>query len=144
MAFWREKTLEQMTPQEWESLCDGCGQCCLHKLENEDTGEYYYTEVACELLDIDCARCSNYKLRKKYVPECLKLSVEDVENFHWLPSNCAYRLLADGEPLPSWHPLISGNRQSVIDAGQSVIGRVISESEVAEEDLEEHIIYWVE
>ncbi len=144
MAFWEDKTLEQMTPQEWESLCDGCGQCCLHKLEDEDSGELFYTCVACQLLDGETARCQDYKHRKQRVPECLQLRPADVEHFSWLPSNCAYRLLADSEPLPPWHPLISGTPQSVVDAGQSVIGRVKAEQDVDPDDYEDMVIYWVE
>ncbi|ODN66813.1 hypothetical protein A9E74_01510 [Methylophaga muralis] len=127
-----------MTHTEWESLCDGCGRCCLHKLEDDADGRMYYTRVACELLDISTCRCKDYANRQKTVPDCIQLSVEQAHFFDWLPDTCAYRLLAEGEPLPDWHPLITGDPQSVIDAGISVRHVAISESD--DIDLTEEVI----
>ena len=127
-----------MTHTEWESLCDGCGRCCLHKLEDDADDRMYYTRVACELLDISTCRCKDYANRQKTVPDCIQLSVEQAHFFDWLPDTCAYRLLAEGESLPEWHPLITGDPQSVIDAGVSVRNVAISESE--DIDLTEEVI----
>ncbi len=142
-AFWERKTLAEMTPQEWEALCDGCGKCCLHKLEDEDSGEILYTDVACRYLDADTACCRDYPNRQHNVPDCTVLRPEDVAQFHWLPTTCAYRLLAEGIALPDWHPLISGDPASVRRAGVSAAGRFVSETEVPEADWEERAILWV-
>lgn len=141
--FWQEKTLNEMSQDEWESLCDGCGLCCLHKLEDEDSGEVFYTDVACKLLDIHQCRCTNYPQRQSLVDDCLILSTENIDQFHWLPQTCAYRLVAAGQPLFDWHPLISGNNESVHDAGISIRNRAFAESKVKNSDLEDHIIHWV-
>lgn len=127
-----------MTHTEWESLCDGCGRCCLHKLEDDTDERMYYTRVACELLEISTCRCKDYANRQKTVPDCIQLSVEQAHFFDWLPDTCAYRLLAEGESLPEWHPLITGDPQSVMDAGVSVRNVAISESE--DIDLTEEVI----
>jgi len=136
--FW-ERPLESLSRSEWEALCDGCGQCCLHKVEDEDTGEIYRTNVARKLLDLDTARCSDYRHRRAYVPDCLRLTPRNAASLDWLPETCAYRLRADGEPLPDWHYLICGDRDAVHRAGVSVIGKVVSETEAG--PLEHHIVW---
>lgn len=133
-----------MSAQEWESLCDGCGKCCLHKLEDEDDGQVYYTNIACRLLSSADCRCQRYEERLQLVPDCINLSPADVDQFHWLPVTCAYRLVAEGKPLQPWHPLISGDPDSVHRAGISVKGKIFPESAVAEEDYEDFIVHWVE
>jgi uncharacterized cysteine cluster protein YcgN (CxxCxxCC family) len=141
--FWRMKRLEEMTAPEWESLCDGCGRCCLLKLEDEDTARVYYTDVACRLLDCGTCRCANYAERKALVPDCVQLTPQTVEEVGWLPPTCAYRLVRDGEDLKWWHPLVSGSAETVHEAGVSVRGRVSAmEGEVAAEDLEERVVDW--
>ncbi|WOX04798.1 YcgN family cysteine cluster protein [Microbulbifer pacificus] len=141
--FWQRKTLAEMTKAEWESVCDGCGRCCLHRLEDEDTGEVYTTRVACKLLDIHSCRCSDYPHRKQKVPDCIQLTPEDAANFSWLPATCGYRILAQGGQLPEWHPLVSGDPESVHKAGISVRDQVISEEQVHPEDYEDHIVVWI-
>jgi hypothetical protein len=138
--FWKTKRLEDMTSTEWESLCDGCGKCCLHKLEDEDTGEVSYTNVACRLLDLGTCRCSHYEERKRLVPDCLILTPEAVDQMDWLPETCAYRLVADGKNLAWWHPLVSGDPETVHQAGISVRGRAISERRAGE--LTQHLVDW--
>jgi len=135
--FW-ERPLDTLDNDEWEALCDGCGQCCLHKLEDAETGAIYPTNVACRLLDLDTARCSDYANRKALVPDCLRLTRKTAGTLSWLPETCAYRLRAAGEPLPEWHYLRSGDRQTVIEAGVSVAGRVIGEDEAG--PIEQHAI----
>jgi uncharacterized protein len=142
MSFWKTKALSEMTHEEWESLCDGCGKCCLHKLEDEDTGNVYYTNVACRLLNLNTCRCTKYPKRTHLVPECLDLKQHDISEFSWLPSTCAYRLVAEGEELPNWHPLVSGKSSSVIDAGVSIISFAVAESQV--DDFEDNLIEWLE
>ncbi|AKM07901.1 YcgN family cysteine cluster protein [Pelagerythrobacter marensis] len=139
--FW-ELPLAELSREEWESLCDGCGRCCLHKIEDADTGEIADTNVACKLLDTDTARCSDYRHRKAYVPDCLRLTLKIVDQVEWLPETCAYRRRAAGEPLPEWHHLLTGDRDAVHRAGASVAGRVISEREAG--PLEHHIVDWDE
>jgi hypothetical protein len=135
--FW-EKPLRELDKAEWEALCDGCGKCCLHKVEDADTGQIYPTNVACKLLDRTSCRCSNYKARKVLVPDCVRLTLGKVDRLGWLPSTCAYRLRANGEPLPDWHYLISGDRETVHEAGVSVRGWTISEDDAGE--LEYHLV----
>lgn len=127
-----------MTHEEWEQLCDGCGRCCLHKLEDEQDGRMYYTRAACSLLDIKHCRCTHYEDRQTLMPDCIQLSVDQAHFFDWLPSTCAYRLLAEGEPLPEWHPLLTGDPMSVVRAGVSVKDIAISETEV--DDLTDEVI----
>lgn len=140
--FWTEKTLEDLSPQEWEQLCDGCGKCCLAKLEDEDSGEIYWTSVGCRLFDGDLCRCRDYPNRLREVPDCVGLTAEKVRSIPWLPATCAYRLVAEGHDLYWWHHLVSGSRQTIHDAGVSVRGRVtVSEEELAEpEDYFDHIL----
>ena len=131
-----------MSPDEWESLCDGCARCCLAKLEDEDTGEIAYTNVACRLLDMGSCQCTRYPERSRYVPDCITLTPDNVDRLPWMPSTCAYRLVAEGKDLPAWHPLVSGDPQSVHWAGISVRGRVVPEREA--QDLEDYIVAWPE
>lgn len=130
--FWKRKSLAEMTHREWESLCDGCALCCLQKLEDEDSGDIYFTDLACKLLDLDTCRCSNYAARAKKVANCMVLSLDQPQAFAWLPATCAYRLLADGDELPAWHPLLTGDPNSVHAAGISAKGKVVSETETTQ------------
>jgi len=142
MKFWESKQLAEMTAEEWESLCDGCGKCCLHKLEDEDTGQIAITRVACRLLDLNTCRCSNYGGRFRLVPECINLRQHDFAEYKWLPETCAYRLLSVGEKLPVWHPLVSGQAGSTGQAGMTVTVYAVKEEDV--DDMEDHIISWLE
>lgn len=138
--FW-ELPLKQLDPQEWEALCDGCGKCCLNKLEFEDTEELAFTRIACRLLDGQTCRCTRYEARHRYVPECVTLTPEKIAGInYWLPASCAYRLRHEGRALPDWHYLISGDPEAVHRAGASVRGWTLSEAEIPEEDWEDHII----
>lgn len=127
--YWKRKSLQEMTAQEWEGLCDGCARCCMHKVEDEETGEIFYTDLACRLLDLDTCRCTDYANRVKQVSECMVLTADKPDMFSWLPATCAYRRLANGQDLLDWHPLISGNAASVHEAGISVKGKAVSENE---------------
>jgi len=137
--FWKVKSLREMSAAEWESLCDGCGRCCLVKLEDEDTGRYYYTDVACHLFDNGSCRCSDYQNRSKRVPDCVKLDPQNVGELGWLPHTCAYRLLSEGKSLAWWHPLVSGTAETVVAAGISMRGKTVSEKDVPEAELEDRI-----
>lgn len=141
--FWLTIPLAQMSQPQWESLCDGCGKCCLHKLEDEDSGEVFYTDIACRYLSKDC-RCQSYAQRSEKVAACLTLRPQDLKQVTWLPSTCAYRLLAEDKALPAWHPLVSGDPDSVHKAGQSVKGRFVEEVTVDERDYEDHVVFWPE
>ncbi|MBP6683689.1 MAG: YcgN family cysteine cluster protein [Halioglobus sp.] len=142
--WWQTKALAELDPQQWEALCDGCAKCCLHKLEDEDDGEVFYTRVRCRYLDEKSCRCSDYSNRSVLVPNCIRLEPGNVRELDWLPSTCAYRLRARGEPLADWHPLVSGRADSVHRAGVSIRGRSISDEYVHPDGFEEHIIHWVE
>ena len=139
--FWETVSMDRMNRAEWEALCDGCGKCCLNKLEDEDTGEVALTRVACRLLDDESCLCSQYPIRHQFVPECIVLTPKTLrDNLYWLPQTCAYRLVVEGRPLYPWHPLISGDPETVHKAGVSVRGLTIPEFEVGEDDWEDHII----
>ena len=138
--FWETKSLEQMTTEEWESLCDGCGRCCLHKLRDEDDGSLHYTNVACRLLDIHTCRCTDYAGRHRKVQDCITLTAPMLETIDWLPPTCAYKRLSDGLPLPEWHPPLTGNPDSVREAGISASDRCISERKAG--NLEDYVVEW--
>lgn len=139
--FWERKSLPQMSQAEWEALCDGCGKCCLNKLEDEDSGQVALTRVACRLLDDATCRCAHYETRHQFVPDCIVLKPSNIEShLYWMPQTCAYRLRHLGLPLPDWHPLVSGSPQSVHDAGVSVQGTTVSEFDVADDEWEDYII----
>lgn len=144
LAFWEEKTLAEMNPQEWEALCDGCGRCCLIKLEDEDTGQIITSDVRCRLLDKSTCKCGDYENRQERVPDCIKLTLENVETIEWIPTTCAYRRLAEGKGLAWWHPLVSGDPETVVMAGISVRDRTFSEAEVPEGQWEDHAVAWPE
>ncbi len=142
MSFWKTKKLPEMTTEEWESLCDNCGKCCLHKLEDEDSGEIVFTSVACKLINLTTCRCTRYNERTQLVPECLNLKQNNFTQYHWLPSTCAYRLLHEDKELPAWHPLVSGTTASVKTAGVSIRSYAIKESMAV--NLEDHVIEWLD
>ncbi len=141
--FWRTTELEAMSREQWESLCDGCGRCCLIKLEDEDSGQILATDVGCRLFDAGSCRCRDYPNRSTVVPDCVTLTPEAVRTLRWLPPTCAYRLVAEGRDLPWWHPLVSGDAETVATAGVSVRGKVsLTELDVEEEDLPDRIVGW--
>ncbi len=141
-AFWRTRSLDEMTTHEWESLCDGCARCCLNKLEYEDSGEIDWTEIACRLLDDETCRCNDYANRHERVPDCIELTTSAVNTIRWLPPTCAYRLVAEGRDLYWWHPLVSGDPDTVHYAGISVRGRTLSEQDVPVSQYEDHVVTW--
>lgn len=139
--YWQRVPMSKMTAAEWEALCDGCGKCCLNKLEDEESGEVALTRVACRLLDDESCRCTQYPIRHQFVPDCIRLTPETIpDHLYWLPETCAYRLVHEGRDLYHWHPLISGDPETVHAAGVSVRGITVPEFEIAEEDWEDHII----
>ncbi len=143
VPFWKRKPLSEMTNSEWESLCDGCGRCCLVKLEDEENGDIYFTDVGCRLLDGESCRCRDYRNRTKKVNDCVRLTAGNVGKLSWLPPSCAYRLLAEGRDLYWWHPLVSGDPETVHAAGISVRGRLSdSEDDVDQDELEDRIVKW--
>jgi uncharacterized protein len=137
--FWKTKSLAEMAPDEWEQLCDGCGRCCVNKIEDEDTGEFIFTRAACKLLDLGTCKCSDYKNRHKRVADCVGLTAKNVSKLGWLPSTCAYRLRDEGKPLAWWHPLVSGRAETVEEAGISVKGHVYSEKGIMPDELWLHM-----
>lgn len=140
--FWKTKTLAKMSDVEWEALCDGCGKCCLSKLIDEDTEELYFTNIACRLLNQKTCQCSDYPNRFKKVDDCIKISIDDIEAFHWLPNSCAYRRLAEGKDLPIWHPLLhKGKKAAMHAAGVSIRGKVICEDEL-QGPSQDYIVTW--
>lgn len=140
--FWITRTLEQMTPEEWESLCDGCGKCCLQKIEDIDSGQVYLTNVACRLLNLNTCRCIDYEHRSEEVEDCIHLTAALVRKISWLPTSCAYRRLAEGKGLSWWHPLVSGDPDTVKQAGMSVCGRVLPEESVNLSEIEDWVVDW--
>ena len=140
--FWKTTALADMTSAQWESLCDGCGKCCVLKLEDADTGAIYYTDVSCKLLCTKSAECTNYKDRKTHVPDCVILTPQTLDEVHWMPQSCAYRRLHEGKDLPDWHPLRVGHKQAMIDANHCVAGHVTNETEIAEDDMPDHLFDW--
>ena len=140
--FWEAKSLDEMNREEWEALCDGCGRCCLLKIEDEDSGELYYTNVVCEFHDSERCRCTAYRQRSELVPDCIQVTPEVAREQKWLPDTCAYRLLAEGKALFDWHPLISGDPDSIHRAGITVRDKVVSEQYVHPDELPEHLVHW--
>ena len=140
MPFWQRKTLDDMSPSEWESLCDGCGRCCLLKLEDEDTNEILLTRLSCKLLDVGSCRCMDYPKRQAQVPDCIAIDAAKVRELSWLPPTCGYRLIDEGRPLPWWHPLVSGSPETVHQAGISVRGWALSETRVNADHIHRYII----
>ena len=138
--FWQTKTLTQMSQAEWESLCDGCGRCCLVKLEDEETGDIALTDIACRLLDNQKCKCKQYDTRHEIVPDCVRLTPKNISQLKWMPKSCAYRLLAEGKDLAWWHPLISGNKETVHQAGISIQGKTVSEDDNLQP--EDRIVSW--
>jgi len=142
LAFWEYKTLDQMTREEWELLCDGCAKCCLHKIEDQDSGKVYFTNIACRLLDCQICRCQDYDHRSKLILDCVSLTPSLAYELQWLPKTCAYRRMAEGRGLAWWHPLVSGDSGTVCQARVSVCDRVIPESLIDLSELEDYIVYW--
>ena len=140
--FWKTTPLDQLEKAQWESLCDGCGKCCVLKLEDIDTGNIHYTDVGCKLLDCQTAMCTKYNERKKHVPDCVLLTPDNLSMLSWMPDSCAYRLIYENKDLPNWHPLITGKPDSARLTGNSVAGQVVPETKVAEGDLPNHITNW--
>jgi hypothetical protein len=141
--WWETKSLSDMTQDEWESLCDGCGKCCLVKIQDAQTERIYFTDVACTLLDCNTGRCKNYVNRQTFVPDCVKLSKDNLDDLEWMPPDCAYRRLYEHKPLLAWHPLVTGNPNSTNDYGAGVAGMpMVSEDDVSDDDLEDHVVTW--
>ena len=144
MPFWEEKSLAEMSREEWESLCDHCGKCCLLKLEDEDdeAGSVYYTNIVCHLFNHDDGHCTDYSNREQRVPTCLRLTQDNLDDIAWLPPSCSYRSVMEGRGLEDWHHLISGDKNTIHETGNSVLGKVVSEKDVDEDEIEEYIVEW--
>lgn len=142
LPFWKTKNMAEMSPNEWESLCDGCGKCCCIRLEDEDTAQIYITDVACKLFNPETCRCGDYVNRSQKVPDCVTLTPDNVANLKWMPQTCAYRLISEGKDLPEYHHLVSGSRQTIHDVGMSVQDAVTSEVLVSEEEQITRIVIW--
>jgi len=139
--FWKNIPLAELDTNQWEALCDGCAKCCLHRLEDADTREIYFTNVHCRLLDTDTSQCTDYPNRSVRVSDCVTITLKELEDPYWLPSTCAYRLLAEGKELPEWHPLVSGNPGTVFQSGNNISGRTVCEDDA--DDLTHHMITWL-
>ncbi len=142
LPFWKEKPLSEMSAKEWESLCDGCGKCCCIRLEDEDNGEIYITDVVCKLFDANICQCTDYPNRSIRVPDCVTLTPDNVDQLTWMPKTCAYRLLAEGKDLPDYHHLVSGSRDTIHKAGMSVQNAVVCETHIKEDDLPHRLVIW--
>lgn len=142
IAWWKQKELSEFSNDEWESLCDHCAKCCLNKLEDEDDGTVYYTDIACNLLDGKTCRCSNYLERQKLMPDCVRLTPQNLEQLYWMPPSCAYRLIYEGKDLPSWHHLVSGSKETIHTEGESVIGKFVFSKDTDEDEWEDRIVDW--
>lgn len=138
--WWESKSLHEMSREEWEDICDHCGKCCLHKLEDEEDGTIYYTDIACSLVDPASCYCTDYQNRQIRVPDCLRLTIDNLDQIQWMPPSCSYRVLKEGRSLPKWHHLITGDKNSIHIMGKSIKGRYIDESKVT--DYEEHVVEW--
>lgn len=141
--YWEEKSLKEMTRKEWEDLCDGCGKCCLNKIEDEDTGDIFFTNVGCKLFESRTCKCSNYNNRKKLVADCQILTPKKVNSLTWLPSSCSYRRVNEGKGLPDWHHLVSGSKSTIHRAGASLKGKIVL-NEQNVKDLEDHVVDWLD
>ena len=144
VPFWQAKTLAEMSKQEWESLCDGCAQCCQLKFQAAEDHKFVVMPVVCKLLDLDTRRCESYENRHTLVPDCVHISPDNIESLYWLPETCAYKLVAEGKPLYDWHPLIAGDFQKMEELGISVASRVLSERDIHPEDLAVQVMKWVD
>lgn len=142
VPFWQRKALAEMTRDEWESLCDHCAKCCLIKLEDDEDDTIYYTDIACDLVDKKTCQCSDYWNRTTLVPDCLQLTMDNLDQLYWMPPTCSYRLIDEGKALPEWHHLITGNKEAIHQAGDSIAGRFFYAKQIKEEEWEEHVVEW--
>lgn len=140
--WWKQKELTEFSNDEWESLCDHCAKCCLNKMEDEDDGTVYYTDIACNLLDGKTCRCSNYQERQILMPDCVRLTPQNLESLYWMPPSCAYRLVYEGKDLPSWHHLVSGSKETIHAEGESIIGKFVFSKDIDEDEWEDRIVDW--
>ncbi len=140
--WWKQKSLAEMSRPEWESICDHCGKCCLNKLEDESDGTVYYTDIACDLLDAESCQCGDYANRETLVPDCVRLTMDNLDDLYWMPPSCAYRLLHEGNDLPEWHHLVTGDKNSIHRVGESIAGRFVYSKTINEDQWEERIVEW--